>query len=92
MLNNKWNAARYGLEGTYIAPQAGGRHVSFNQAVSELLEALRPIVTDLATTRFMAPIKRILQQGTSARRQRAIYGRTKDFKVMINEIQRDFWA
>ncbi len=92
MLSNKWNASRYGLAGTYIAPQAGGRHIPFGQAATELLEALRPEATELATTRYLAPVKRILQQGTSAQRQRAIYRKTGDFRVVIEELRREFWA
>ena len=91
ILNNKWHAARYGLKGTYISPQPG-RHSTFSEATVELLENLRPIATDLAISKYLAPIRRILQQGTSAQRQRAIYTKTGDFKLMIKELQRDFWA
>lgn len=91
ILNNKWHAARYGLEGIYISPQAG-RHNFFNQTIVELLDALRPTATDLGISRYLAPIKRILQQGTSAHRQRSLYTKTGNFKVMIEELQRDFWA
>jgi len=93
MLNNKWNASRYGLAGTYIAaPLADRRHLPFSQAVIELLETLRPVATDLAIGKYLAPIKRIVQQGTSAHRQQAIYRKRKDFRVVIEELQRDFWA
>ncbi|MFC1513339.1 YbdK family carboxylate-amine ligase [Thermodesulfobacteriota bacterium] len=91
ILNNKWHAARYGLKGTYISAQ-GGRHNSFSQTIVELLESLHPTATELGVGKYLAPIKRILQQGTSAQRQRSIYEKTGDFKVMIQELQRDFWA
>ncbi len=91
ILNNKWHAARYGLAGTYISPQAGN-HNTFGKTIAELLDTLRPTATDLGVGKYLAPIKRILQQGTSAQRQRSIYARTADFKVMIEEMQREFWA
>ncbi|MDH5298540.1 MAG: glutamate-cysteine ligase family protein, partial [Desulfobulbaceae bacterium] len=91
MLNNKWHAARYGLAGTFIGARSG-HHRSFSQAITDLMETLRPTATDLAMEKYLAPIKRILKQGTSAQRQRAIYRKTKDFRMMIDELQRDFWA
>lgn len=91
ILNNKWHAARYGLEGIFISPQAG-RHNTFKQTIAELFETLRPTATSLGINKYLAPIRRILQQGTSAHRQRSIYAKTGDFKVMIEELRRDFWA
>jgi len=89
-MHNKWHAARYGLSGTFVNPRPG-RHSSFATAVEELLELVRDEAKNLGGYDYLGPIKRILQQGASSRRQRKLYEQYGNFPEMIEKIQQDFW-
>ncbi|MEA3547088.1 MAG: YbdK family carboxylate-amine ligase [Thermodesulfobacteriota bacterium] len=90
IIHNKWHAARYGLSGTFINSRPG-RHSSFATAVEELLELVRDEAKNLGGYGYLGPIKRILQQGASSRRQRKLYEKYGSFPAMIEKIQQDFW-
>ena len=90
MLNNKWHASRYGLHGTYISPQHG-KHGSFAQAVPSLLDMIGPAAKSFDTSKYLAPIKRILSEGTSAHTQKDLFAKTGDFKAVIEELRKGFW-
>jgi carboxylate-amine ligase len=90
MLNNKWHASRYGLDGTYISPKPG-KHSTFRQAAAELVEFVRPMARLYGAEKFMGPLDRILEQGTSAHYQKQHYDKTGDLKMGINDLQREFW-
>lgn len=90
MLNNKWHASRYSLEGTYISPKPG-KHSTFSQAAAELVEFVRPMARLHGAEKFLGPIHRIIEQGTSAHHQKKNYEKTGDFKVSIHDQQKEFW-
>ena len=90
MLNNKWHASRYGLEGTWIAPRQG-QHTSFARAAADLLEGMHPMALQLGSAPYLAPLHRILETGTSSHRQRSLYAASGDLHEVISSLRQDFW-
>ncbi|MEJ2031571.1 MAG: YbdK family carboxylate-amine ligase [Deltaproteobacteria bacterium] len=90
MLNNKWHASRYGLEGIWIATHHGG-HRPFAQAAAALIEMVTPTAQELEGREFLEPLVEVLANGTSAHRQRHLYARTRDFRAVIETLRQDFW-
>ena len=90
MLNNKWHASRYGLDGTFIEPKSG-RHGTFADAALQLCENISVAATELGAHRYLGPIKRILSEGTSAHRQREILKSKGDFRPVIDQLRGEFW-
>ncbi|MEZ6195743.1 MAG: carboxylate-amine ligase [Planctomycetota bacterium] len=74
---NVYRAARWGVEGQLIDFQ-GKREVSMKDAIRELLEFLEPDFCALGTLEYASAIERMLEEGTSARRQLDCYAKTKD--------------
>ena len=69
---NKWRAARYGIEGTLI--DFGHEEAKSVPALwAELLEFIDDVVPELGTRKDVEYIHTILKQGTSADRQLAVY-------------------
>lgn len=69
---NKWRAARYGLDARVIV-DADGREAPLREEIPALLEQLRPIAARLDCEREIAGIARILLEGGSAERQLAVH-------------------
>jgi glutamate---cysteine ligase / carboxylate-amine ligase len=82
---NKWRAARWGVEGKLIdfGKQA---EVPMRQLGEELLEFVDDVVDELGSREALQPIHTILQQGTSAERQMRVYRETGDLKAVVRQI------
>ena len=68
---NKWRAARYGLEAEIVV-DARGTIKPVRQAISELVEDLTPTARRLKCTDELANVERILAGGASYQRQRLV--------------------
>jgi carboxylate-amine ligase len=68
---NKWRAARYGVEAEIIV-DATGRTTPLRDALDELVDDLMPIAERLGCTAELSRIKHILDIGPSYARQRAV--------------------
>lgn len=90
MLNNKWHASRYGLDGTFIAPRSG-QHTTFANVAAQLLDRIHGTAEELNALRYLDPIPRIIAEGTSAQQQRDIYRAKGDFAAVIDQLRMDFW-
>ena len=82
---NKWRAARWGVEGKLIdfGKQA---EVPMRELGEELLDFVDDVVDDLGSRDALAPIERILREGTSAERQLKTYAETGDLKAVVRQI------
>ena len=69
---NKWRAVRYGIEGELI-DFGIEESVPFPLLAEELLELLDDVVDDLGSRQEVEYVRTILQEGTSADRQLAVY-------------------
>jgi carboxylate-amine ligase len=82
---NKWRAARWGIEGKLI--DFGKQiEVPMRELALELLEFVDDVVDDLGSRSAVEYIHTILREGTSADRQLRIYEETKDLKAVVKHI------
>jgi carboxylate-amine ligase len=82
---NKWRAARYGLDGKLI--DFGRRaEVPMRDLAIELLEFIEDVVDDLGSRDAIEYIHTVLRDGTSADRQLAVYRQTNDFRAVVHHL------
>jgi carboxylate-amine ligase len=85
---NKWRAARYGLEAEIIRDEEGNL-VSLRRSLGDLVERLEPIAERLGCRDDLLRINDILDRGTSAVRQREVFGETKDLSAVVDSLVRE---
>ncbi|MGW8287742.1 MAG: carboxylate-amine ligase [Desulfobulbales bacterium] len=88
--SNKWQAARYGLEGTFVYPLLQ-KKISMQEAAAEIFNKVSGTMHKLGTSKYLSELKEIIQRGTSADHQRKIFTETHDFSTMIKELHHQFW-
>ena len=81
-LQNKWHAARYGLDATFVDPDTM-KAVSAVVAVKRLVELCQPFAERLNCLEELKGIYDIIDQGTGACRQREIYERTGSMEEVM---------
>src|SRR6516162_5219973 len=82
---NKWRAARYGIEGKLID---FGREaeVPMRELMYELMELIDDVVDDLGSRSAVEYIHTILNEGTSAERQLRVYQQTGNLKDVVRHL------
>jgi carboxylate-amine ligase len=80
---NKWRASRYGIDGSLID---FGREAEVNTRalIQELLDFIDDVVDDLGSREEISHIHRILENGTGADRQLAIYEESGDLRAVVD--------
>ncbi len=84
---NKWRAARYGLDGRVML-DTEGRTQSFTENISDIVEMLQPVAAQLGTLDALNSVRDILETGSSANRQRGVVqqgGSLKDVVTLLRE-------
>lgn len=82
---NKWRAARYGLDGRLI-DFGKEKEVDTRLLVGELLDFIDDVVKDLGSQNEIDYIQTMLKNGTGADRQLAVYEKTGDLKKVVDYI------
>jgi glutamate---cysteine ligase / carboxylate-amine ligase len=82
---NKWRAARWGVEGNLI-DFGKQSEVPMRQLGEELLDFVDDVLDDLGSRDSLAPIEHILREGTSAERQLRTYSETGDLKAVVRQL------
>src|ERR1700676_3501337 len=82
---NKWRAARYGIEGKLI-DLGKEMEVPTRELVPELLEFVDDVLDELGSRSAVEYIHTILNEGTSAERQLRIYEQTGDLKEVVRHL------
>jgi len=82
---NKWRAARYGLDGKLI-DFGKQEEVDTRALVHELLEFIDDVVDDLGSRKEIEYVYKILENGTGADRQLRVYEETGDLKKVVDYI------
>jgi len=82
---NRWRAARYGLDGKLI-DFGRGCEVDERELLHEMLEFIAPELHELGSHREMAHIERILREGTGADRQLAVWEKTGDLDAVVDHL------
>lgn len=82
---NKWRAARWGIEGKLID---FGKQIEVPMGIlaEELLEFVDDVLDDLGSRTALEPIHQIFREGTSAERQMKVYKQTGDLKDVVRHI------
>jgi len=82
---NKWRAARYGIEGKLID---FGREaeVPMRELMHELLDLVDDVVDELGSRSAVDYIHTILNEGTSAERQLRVYQQTGNLKDVVRHL------
>ena len=88
--SNKWQAARYGLEGRFIDPITF-EQTTMRQAIEKLCKLLEPTLISLNLTKYIKIIEDILLKGTGSSTQRQLYERSRNFKYMIKSLKEQFY-
>ncbi|HEY7497264.1 MAG TPA: carboxylate-amine ligase [Vicinamibacterales bacterium] len=82
---NKWRAARYGLDGKLI--DFGRRaEVPMRDLAVELLDFIDDVVDDLGSRQAIEYVHTVLRDGTSADRQLAVYRETNDLRAVVQHL------
>ncbi|MCR8670464.1 glutamate--cysteine ligase [Agrococcus sp. HG114] len=81
---NKWRAARDGLDATAIVDVLGNEQ-PVRDAIGEAVERLAPIAADLGAERSLAAVTTVLERGGSAAQQRAAFARGGT-RAVLNEL------
>jgi carboxylate-amine ligase len=82
---NKWRAARYGIEGKFI-DFGKEAEVPMKELIPELLEFVDDVVDELGSRSAVDYIHTIMNQGTSAERQLKVYEQTGDLKEVVRHL------
>ena len=87
---NKWRAARYGLDCRLITDKSGNTK-PVKELVSNLIQELKPISKNLGSEIQLEGINNILNTGTSSKRQRVVFEKTKgDWNAIVNSLINEF--
>lgn len=91
---NKWRAARYGIDAQLIA-DSFGKTVPMKEAVEKLIKELEPTAKELNALKELNSLKEIFTRGTSSKRQRKVFGESNGnwnlvVESLINEFE-DSW-
>lgn len=82
---NKWRAARYGLDGKLI-DFGKQEEVDTRALVHELLEFIDDVVDELGSRKEIEYVYKIIENGTGADRQLRVYEETGDLKKVVDYI------
>jgi carboxylate-amine ligase len=82
---NKWRAARYGLQATVIDLARGGP-VPIARLIERTLAEILPHARDVGCDRELDGIRRILRDGNGAERQLSVYADTGDTREVTRDI------
>jgi carboxylate-amine ligase len=81
---NKWRAARYGLDGEYV-DFVQDRRMTMRDAIHEMLDFVDDVIDDLGSRREINYLRMLLAdpQGTGADRQIAVYQKTGSLQSVV---------
>jgi len=82
---NKWRAARWGIDGKLI-DFGKRREVPMRDLAVELLEFVDDVVDQLGSRRETEYVRKILSDGTSAERQVEVYRHTGDLRAVVQSL------
>jgi carboxylate-amine ligase len=85
IMENKWRAARYGLDGKLI-DFGKQTEVPVRDLIREILEFVDDVARELGSAGEIAYIHRILEEGSGADRQLRIFEQTGDLKKVVDYV------
>ena len=88
---NKWRASRYGVDGLLI-DFGKEEEVNTRALIYELLDFIDPVLDHLGSRHRITYVHKMLERGTGADRQLAVFEQTKSLKSVAEYIQGQFLA
>lgn len=86
---NKWRASRYGVDG-YLIDFGKEEEVNTRALIYELLDFLDPVLDHLGSRHRIQFVHKILEQGTGADRQLAVFEEKKNLTAVAEYIKDSF--
>lgn len=86
---NKWRASRYGIDGSLI-DFGKEQEVSTRMLIYELIDFVDDVVDHLGSRHAINYIPKMMEQGTGADRQLAVFNKTNDLKKVVDYIHDQF--
>ena len=83
IMENKWRAARYGLDGKLI-DFGKQEEVPARRLIGEILEFVSDVAEELGSREEIGYVERILEDGTGADRQLKVFHETGDLKRVVD--------
>ena len=84
---NKWLAARHGLDGELVDLPSRER-VATRELARRLLDRLRPHAEELGSAAELAGVEDLLERGNGAARQLVVHEANHDLREVVAEIAR----
>lgn len=88
---NKWRASRYGIDG-YLIDFGKEEEVNTRALIYELLDFVDPVLDHLGSRHRLAYVHKMLEQGTGADRQLAVFEQTKNLSNVVEYIEKQYLA
>jgi carboxylate-amine ligase len=88
IMENKWRAARYGLDGKLI-DFGKQKEVPVRDLIRELLDIVAPAAEELGAIGELAHIERIVREGSAADHALRIFEDTKDLNKVVDNMIRE---
>jgi carboxylate-amine ligase len=85
IMENKWRAARYGLDGLLI-DFGKKKEVPLRELMEEYLEFVDDVLDELGSRREVEYVRKMLETGSGADRQLQVYRETGDLKSVVDYI------
>ncbi|MDP4015287.1 MAG: glutamate--cysteine ligase [Candidatus Nanopelagicales bacterium] len=85
---NKWRAARWGLEAQLVEPD--GRLLPIRDEIGKLIDTLMPTAEKLNCVAELSSVREILANGASYARQRAVIERGGTLRDVVSLLVREF--
>ncbi len=90
ILNNKWQAARHGLQGNFVSQEEYGKR-PMADTLLELMDEISPVFRELGSDRYIPVLKKMIQKGPWSERLRALAHKFGNVKDAIQQLHKTFW-
>ncbi|MDQ2753198.1 MAG: glutamate-cysteine ligase family protein, partial [Bacteroidota bacterium] len=88
---NKWRAGRYGIDGTLI-DFGKEQEINTRVLIYELLDFVDDVVDQLGSRNAINYVHKMIENGTGADRQLAVFNQRNDMKDVIDYVHSQFLA
>ena len=88
--SNKWQAARYGLNGVFVDPKTF-KKLSMRKAIENLYILVEPAIVTLGLKKHFNILEKILSNDTGSNKQRKLYSSSKNFEHMLKTLKEQFY-
>jgi len=88
--SNKWQAARYGLDGVFVDHKTF-KKLSMRDAIENLYMLVEPAIHLLGLKKYCSTLEEILIFGTASKKQRKLYTSSKNFASMLKSLKEQFY-